>query len=500
VRTFQGRIACEPSDLGELDAYGELFGRALRTMHARRCAKLVVKKPAFMREFGLTARQFNAVATTLDGIHASYRERLPQLIEEDGNRLVSLRRRLGRAEDRSIAHHLKRRIARVAGRLTARQADLTNGTLRIAFGSKKLFRAQYALEENGLADHAAWRAAWREARSDQFFVLGSKDETAGCQGCVIEHLGQGRFRLRLRLPGAQRRYAWLETRLAFGAEHVLNALAVRQAISYRFQRDGKGWRVFLSTAPIAVEQMTDRRIGTLGVDLNADHLAASLTDRFGNLIEHERIPLVTYGCARAQAAARIGDAVKRVIEIARRAEVPIVIEALDFAKKKTAMREQGRRYSRMLSALSYAKIKETLVARAYDAGLRVKTVKPQFSSIIGRHKFSRRYGISGHLAAALVLARRARGFSERVSRHGQVAFVVPARSRQKHVWSSWVRIAREEKRRMHLTRRSSSDDPELAPGCVPQRKPLQRPTSRRRRDSGARTVVSTVRTASLVAR
>jgi IS605 OrfB family transposase len=499
VRTFQGRIACEPSDLGELDAYGVLFGRAVRTMHARRCAKVAVKKPAFMREFGLTARQFNAVAKTLDGIHASYRERLPQLIEEDRNRLASLRRRLERAEDRSIAHHLKRRIARVAGRLAARQADLHNGTTRIAFGSKKLFRAQHALEENGFGDHAAWRSAWREARSNQFFVLGSKDETAGCQRCVIEHLGEGCFRLRLRLPGAQRRYAWFETHLAYGADHVLNALASRQAISFRFLRDHKGWRVFVSTVPIRVEPIQDRRNGTLGVDLNADHLAASLTDRFGNLVEHKRIPLVTYGCTKAQAAARTGDAVKRVIELARRAEVPIVIEALDFAKKKTAMREQGRRYSRMLSSLSYAKIRSTLVARAYDAGLRVKTVKPQFSSVIGRHKFSRRYGISGHLAAALVLARRARGFSERVSRHGQVALVVPVRTRQRHAWSSWARIAKEEERRMHLTRRSSQDDPELAPGCVPQREPSQRPTSRRRRDSGARTVVSTVRTASLVA-
>jgi IS605 OrfB family transposase len=499
VRTFQGRLICELSALGELDAYAALFGRALRTMHARRCAKVVVKKPAFMREFGLTARQFNALAKTLDGIHASYRERLPQLIDEDRNRLASLKRRLARTDDRSNVHQVKRRIARIAERLKARQAEQSAGAVRIAFGTKKLFRAQYALEESGFADHAAWRSAWREARSDQFFVLGSKDETAGCQGCVIEHLGQNRFGLRLRLPGTQRRYVWLETRLAYGAEHVLNALAVKQAISYRFLRDAKGWRVFISTLPIAVEQKTDRRIGTLGIDLNADHLAASLTDRFGNLVEHERIPLVTYGCSKAQAAARTGDAVKRVIEIARRAEVPIVIEALDFAKKKTAMREQGRRYSRMLSALSYAKIRTTLAARAYDVGLRVKTVKPQFSSVIGRHKFSRRYGISGHLAAALVLARRARGFSERVSRHGQVALVVPVRTRQRHVWSSWARVAKEEKRRMHLARRSSQDDPELAPGCVTQRKPLQRPTSRRRRDSGARIVVSTVRTASLLA-
>ena len=29
-----------------------------------------------------------------------------------------------------------------------------------------------------------WLSEWRDARSDEFFVLGSRDETAGCQLCV----------------------------------------------------------------------------------------------------------------------------------------------------------------------------------------------------------------------------------------------------------------------------------------------------------------------------
>ena len=41
---------------------------------------------------------------------------------------------------------------------------------------------------------------------------------------------------------------------------------VGQAISYRFKRDGKGWRVFVSTRMMDVPVVTDRR-GTIGVDL-----------------------------------------------------------------------------------------------------------------------------------------------------------------------------------------------------------------------------------------
>ena len=51
-----------------------------------------------------------------------------------------------------------------------------------------------------------------------------------------------------------------------------------QAISYRFKRDGKGWRVLVSTEMMDVPVVTDRRRGAVGVDLNADHLAVADTD------------------------------------------------------------------------------------------------------------------------------------------------------------------------------------------------------------------------------
>jgi len=289
-------------------------------------------------------------------------------------------------------------------------------------------------------------------------VLGSRDESCGNQGCSASALGGGLFGLRLRLPNRlvaeYGKYLVTTVHIAYGAAHIEQALATQQAISYRFKRDEKGWRVFVSTEEIAVEPLSDRRTGTLGVDLNADHLALALSDRFGNLIAAERVPMVTYGCTSEQAAAKIGDAAKRAVAVAASAGVPLVIERLDFARKKAAMREQGARYARMLSALSSARIEQTLCARAHDAAVAVLFVNPAYTSVIGRQKFSRRYGISGHLSAALAIARRARGFSERVSRHGQVAFDVPARKRQKHVWSSWALIAKGE-RAEHAARRQS---------------------------------------------
>ncbi|CAB4242852.1 protein of unknown function [Methylacidimicrobium sp. AP8] len=67
-----------------LDAYAALYGRAQRTLFARMRAGVPLNelKRSFLRRFGLTARQFNAIRVELEGKIASIRERRPELIEE----------------------------------------------------------------------------------------------------------------------------------------------------------------------------------------------------------------------------------------------------------------------------------------------------------------------------------------------------------------------------------------------------------------------------------
>ena len=221
-----------------------------------------------------------------------------------------------------------------------------------------------------------------------------------------------------------------------------------QAVSYRFKRDGRGWRVFVSIRMMDVPVVTDRRRGAIGVDLNADHLAVAETDSSGNCIKAWRVPLVTYGKSQHQAAALIGDAVASVVEYGREVGKPIVIEKLDFRRKKAVLEGESRKYSRMLSSFSYGKVKAYLISRGYREGVEVHQVNPAFSSVIGRVKFMERYGLSVHQAAALVLARRLLGCSERIPRRWvcpvgngvHVAFTVPARKRVKHVWTYWGAI------------------------------------------------------------
>ena len=170
-------------------------------------------------------------------------------------------------------------------------------------------------------------------------------------------------------------------------------------------------------ADVAV--VTDKRLGAVGVDLNAGHLAVAETDASARVVKHAR-------------------------DIGK----PIVIERLDFQQKKAALEGESRRYSRMLSSFSYGKTKAYFLSRAHREGVEINQVNPAYSSVIGQAKFMERYGLSVHQAAALVLARRLLGCSERVPRRRvcpvgnsvQVAFTVPARKRVKHVWTHWGAI------------------------------------------------------------
>ena len=346
-----------------------------------------------------------------------------------------------------------------------------DGIVRLCFGSKKLFRAQFHLEENGYASHQAWLSEWQAARNSQFFVLGSKDETAGCQGCVATVGADGSISLRLRLPNALPGKYTVLSGLWFAHGHDAMVAAIGrnrsdnkeewQAISYRFVKDEKGWRVFVSVTLPVGKSISDRRLGVIGVDINADHLAVTGTDRFGNLIEFRTIPCCTYGKSSAQSKAIVSEAVKALITLASDRRKPLVIEELDFRKKKAALEKQDRRYARMLSSFSYRLIHTVVAARAFDAGIAVLEESAAYTSVIGREKFAGRYGISGHHAAALVLGRRVNGFSERLPSQLQVTLPLPVRNRGKHVWSAWAVLSRKAKQRLQRTDGRASPDP----GC-----------------------------------
>jgi len=150
------------------------------------------------------------------------------------------------------------------------------------------------------------------------------------------------------------------------------------------------------------------------VDINIDHLAAAMMDHCGNKIGAKRIPLHLYGKNQDQAKAIIGYTVKSVIELAKEKQVPVVIEDLNFTKKKQFLKEQHPKYARMLSSFSYSKIIENFKSKAFKEGIEVIFVSPAYTSMIGSIKYKKSYGLSTHASAAFCIGRRGLGYFEKL--------------------------------------------------------------------------------------
>ena len=479
--TFQTRPAIDSSTLSPLDSYASLFGRVIRSLFAQLSAGKTPSslKASFLKKYGITARQFNACSVELKGKISSIQERNKQRTQELSSTLRFLRKRIPKIRDKEKRHQKKRRLFILQTRLN--KLENSAETVSLCFGSKKLFRAQFALAENGFSSHDEWKQAWQQERNSEIFVLGSRDETGGNQSCVAMQNEDGSLTLRLRLPNALSsfgKYLYLPNiRFAYGHQEILRALQQKKAICYRLKKDRKGWRLFATIEREESHLVTNHANGAIGLDLNAGHMALVETDRFGNPLCKKTIPLITYGKDRNQTLALIGDLSAQIVSYAVKTQKPLVMERLDFQKKKCTLRECSSKYARMLSSFAYSTASTMISAKAGREGVDVVRVNPAFTSVVGRIKYAKRYGLSTHHGAALCIARRSYGFSEKPPRSlgeipdgkgGHVALPLPERNRGKHVWSFWsglnkkLRVALAERFRARKTR---SKDPPKADSC-----------------------------------
>ena len=219
--------------------------------------------------------------------------------------------------------------------------------------------------------------------------------------------------------------------------------------------------MFVPVSLPEVKHVSDRRLGVIGVDINAGHLAITETDRFGNPLDFRTIPCCTYGKSSDQSRAIVSEAVRSLVAIASDRRKPIVIEELYFRTKKAALEKEDRRHARMLSSFAYRLIHTVIAARAFDAGIELMEETAAYTSVIGQEKFAGRYGISGHHAAALVIGRRVHGFSEQLPGQLHVTLPLPVRNRGRHVWNTWAVVCSKAKQRMQRTGGRASPDP----GC-----------------------------------
>lgn len=458
--TYQTKVPDCLTDFCE--AMGQLFGQVERHLYQdlEQGKKLKDLKREYQVDYRINARQFNSIHACLKGklrsLSQSHQRQIKQLSDQIKGlekTIKKLRRKLKtvltacgykkykspRELLRWQLHQKKRRLNTVKNKL----ASLKTKKPSIIFGGRKLWKAQFNQIANGYSSQSEWLGDWRASRSSQFMLVGSKDEKAGCQNCQLSTEGKMKIRVPLALKPQFGDYVVADgIKLAYGQDDINHALAIGQALTYRFVRKKGQWYIFCTTKRRDVPLKSLYAKGMLGVDLNPSVIGWAYCDREGNLKAAGQIKLNLRDRSTNQVKATIGDGVKQLVDIASFYQCPITIERLDFSQKKASMREQGIKYSRMLSNFAYSVFAQMLLRRASRWGIEVIQTNPAFSSLIGYTKFMSMYGLSSDTAAALVLARRTLKKSERIP--ANLALGLPE-DKPRHSWSYWNALAKKLK-------------------------------------------------------
>lgn len=265
------------------------------------------------------------------------------------------------------------------------------------------------------------------------FIVGSKDESLGNQTCQWSG-DQITFRVPYCLEPKFGKY--VETKLG-NFDRNINRLPEDGAKTWHFYRKHGKWVAGVQFTPKQVQRVSRPvQYGCIGIDINPGSIGWAYVDHQGNLKAKDVIPL-QMGLPNNKQEAQIVRACLILVELAKKYACLIVCEELDFYAKKTQLREKGKKYARMLSGWAYNKFYELLESITSNRGISLIKKNPAYSSLIGLVKYSRMYGVSSDIAAAIVIARRGMNLSERLTRAMNAYLEVNSR---KHVWHGWGKV------------------------------------------------------------
>jgi len=487
--TYQTKIK-EVAAYQYLEEYAKYFSHLQRKLfyeHYIKGKPLGELKKKYIAQYGITARQFNSLYYDLKGKIKSLEQIRDARIKDLKGRIKSLENWLAKREKQKdslhhrlmqtragpkfteiikkyrrlkfVLHQKKRRLRNLVHKLDKLLFDKATKVIRLCFGSKKLFKAQHHLKENRYTDHGQWLKEWQQARSNQFFMLGSKDEVFGNQNCAYHTNNTLRIRVANKFTGQHGKYIILNNiTFPYGQEHLDQAKQFKtitnqqghkkkeylKAISYRFTRKKDTWYLNASIDRDYPQTTTSTQNGIIALDLNAGFITAAELDHFGNPLGETTYPVEMYGKSSNQIEAALGDAIKAIVKTAGQKGKHLGIEDLDFTRKKQRLREASPRYARMLSGFTYSKFKLMVQSKTLREGVGLIAVNPFATSLAGQFKFMARYGLSSHGAAACVIGRRSMGFKlEKPVKNTVIPLPDLKRNSSRHV--QWLSISRKLK-------------------------------------------------------
>jgi IS605 OrfB family transposase len=316
-----------------------------------------------------------------------------------------------------------RRLRVLEDRLEREREDREAGRVRVVRGGKKLLRNRHNLPAAQLTE-AQWRQRWE---AERWFLQADGESGKGCGNETIRVTPDGEVSIKLPAPLAalanapHGRYV-LACRVRFGhrGEQWADRIAANRAVAYRIHYDAGRGRWYLTaswqTPPVeTVPLEAARTAGLVGVDMNADHLAAWRMDAHGNPVGNPRRFDYDLTGSAPHRDAQVRHALIRLLHWAQRHHLAIAVEDLDFQAEKTR-EKHGRRkqFRKLISGMPVGKLRARLVSMAAELGITVVAVDPAYTSRWGAQHWQKPLTCktrttTRHDAAAVAIGRRALG-------------------------------------------------------------------------------------------
>lgn len=235
---------------------------------------------------------------------------------------------------KSSLYHQKNRMNRLCQRKLVLGKQIKDKWVSLCFGSKKLFDAQNRLAENNFKSHGKWLHTFQKRRDSGIFFLGSGDEACGNQILQMKPCSDG-FLLQLRKDKpyeADGKHLFMAVRFKYMEREIISAINNRQPMTYRISRKDRKWYL---TVMFSMETciVTNSLSGAVGIDYNDGFMELVETDRSGNMVYASHVSLGYHGTGN-RAESEIKEKISGIVRFALAKNKDIVIEDLDFKKKK----------------------------------------------------------------------------------------------------------------------------------------------------------------------
>ncbi|GAQ53787.1 IS200/IS605 family element transposase accessory protein TnpB [Streptomyces acidiscabies] len=320
--------------------------------------------------------------------------------------------------------HKSRRLHVLQDRLTAVRADREAGVVRVVRGGRRLLATRHHLDAARLTE-AGWRERWEAGR---WFLQadGESGKRHGNETIRVAPDGEVSIKLPAPLAGYANakhgRYV-LAARVSFPhrATEWADRVEVNRAVAYRIHRDTVRGRWYLTAAwtfPVTrtIPLAAALAEGVIGVDTNADHLAAWRLDTHGNPIGSPRRFFYDLSGTADHRDAQVRHALTRLLNWARSCGVKaIAVEDLDFTAEKTREKHGRRkRFKQIVSGMPTGKLRARLTSMADATGIAIIAVDPAYTSMWGAQYWkkpltTKNRQTTRHDAASIAIGRRAQG-------------------------------------------------------------------------------------------